>query len=413
MQKKRLGCITPAGLLAGAITLLVIAVLGAVRGGQMFSPGALNAQASTQQLGGVMSHAGTGGECGACHARPWERQDMSDHCLACHTDLTSDPQNFHGVMLAQSQTSECSGCHPDHRGAQAALTRFDTRGFPHLSLGYSLQAHRKTASGDDFTCRDCHDDDLTQFNITVCSDCHAQINAEYIQTHRAVFAESCLACHDGVDRYGGEFDHNRYFFPLEGKHSTLPCQDCHAGARTPEDLQNTVTGCFDCHAQDDTHQGGYGPNCAACHTPVDWKQATFDHSKSAFPLDGKHVDVACEGCHANNTFKGTPKDCTSCHTKDDAHQGSFGLDCAECHNTAGWSPAHYNRPHTFPINHGEGGDSPCATCHPDSLLTYTCYGCHEHNQAEIAAEHAEEGISDFTDCMECHPTGEEEEGEGD
>jgi hypothetical protein len=75
-------------------------------------------------------------------------------------------------------------------------------------------------------------------------------------------------------------------------------------------------------------------------------------------------------------------------------------------------PALFDRPHTFPFNHGESGFSDCQVCHPNSLTTYDCYTCHEHNPAQIEAEHREEGISNFQDCAECHPTGHEDEAEG-
>ena len=43
------------------------------------------------------------------------------------------------------------------------------------------------------------------------------------------------------------------------------------------------------------------------------------------------------------------------------------------------------------------------TCHTgNDYSRYTCYGCHEHTPAKIRAEHQEEGISNFTNCVECH-----------
>ena len=46
---------------------------------------------------------------------------------------------------------------------------------------------------------------------------------------------------------------------------------------------------------------------------------------------------------------------------------------------------------------------PCETCHKNNDYSrYTCYGCHEHSQAKIRAEHVEEGIRDFENCVECH-----------
>ncbi|MFQ5577909.1 MAG: hypothetical protein ACE5G8_13075, partial [Anaerolineae bacterium] len=163
---------------------------------------------------------------------------------------------------------------------------------------------------------------------------------------------------------------------------------------------------------DDPHGGQFGPDCAACHTPDDWEAATFDHNLSAFPLTGAHSSAECELCHTGGVFAGTPQDCYSCHLTDDPHGGQFGPDCAACHTSTAWIPAGYTGPHTFPINHGESGPRACRTCHPDGLQTYTCYDCHEHTPAKIESKHREEGIRNFENCVQCHPTGREEEGEG-
>ncbi|MEY4099519.1 MAG: hypothetical protein RL300_690, partial [Pseudomonadota bacterium] len=39
----------------------------------------------------------------------------------------------------------------------------------------------------------------------------------------------------------------------------------------------------------------------------------FDHARTGFVLDSRHQDVRCETCHTKGLFKGTPKDCGSCH----------------------------------------------------------------------------------------------------
>jgi len=39
----------------------------------------------------------------------------------------------------------------------------------------------------------------------------------------------------------------------------------------------------------------------------------FDHFKTGFPLSGAHGTLRCESCHTNGIFKGTPKDCQTCH----------------------------------------------------------------------------------------------------
>jgi hypothetical protein len=207
------------------------------------------------------------------------------------------------------------------------------------------------------------------------------------------------------------FDHSRVAFKLEGKHQGLVCESCHLNVRTSADFKSLSTDCGVCHLKDDAHNGEFGKDCGDCHKAAAWKPATFDHNLSAFKLDGKHINVACDQCHINNVFKGTATDCAACHVDPDYHAGMFpGQACSACHSTAAWQPAPYNGPHTFPINHGEKNNT-CADCHQPTLRQWTCYTCHD--QAEITQKHQEERISNFDDCLRCHSTGQKEEGGGD
>jgi hypothetical protein len=136
---------------------------------------------------------------------------------------------------------------------------------------------------------------------------------------------------------------------------------------------------------------------------------TFDHSKSAFPLDGKHLTLQCAQCHEKGVFKGTQTACSACHKQPATHVGAFFTGtCTDCHTTAGWKPANLKN-HPFPLDHG-GTLSECAVCHPTNYATYTCYGCHEHTEAGTRAQHAEEGITDLRDCVKCHAGGRGEGG---
>lgn len=413
MQNRRLGCFSGTSIFVAIVTALVIAGYAYARGGLLYNPGPLNAQRG-EMLGGVTSHAETGGDCQACHTAPWERATMADRCLDCHSDLSGQLQDFtslHGRMMKDAAAITCRNCHPEHRGADASLTEMDELTFPHEALGYSLRGHQFTAARKAFTCADCHADDISQFDLQTCDTCHRQIDSAFTETHEANWGGDCLLCHDGVDTYGNDFDHNRLAFPLAGGHANISCYDCHANARTIADLQSASQDCATCHAADDVHAGKFGADCASCHTPSNWKDATFDHSRSDFPLTGAHQQVECEKCHVNDQFAGTPSACVACHADPVFHLGLFGTDCAACHTTTAWSPATFNEPHTFPLNHGEEGTVSCATCHPSSFTTYTCYGCHEHTEIEIRSKHIEEGVSDFQNCMECHPTGQKHEGD--
>ncbi len=321
--------------------------------------------------------------CEDCHRENLTRFDPAV-CADCHQQLDPIFMQFHTAAFGAA----CLDCHDG----------IDTYGadFDHNQYFVLEGAHATGACGG------CHQGarSIAEFRQTPqeCYACHAGQDA-----HNGQFGENCSICHSTVAWEPADFDHARTAFPLVGEHVTVVCSDCHQDGI----YAGTPTECVACHAQDDAHDGQFGNDCEACHTPVDWADAVFDHSLSAFPLTGAHVSVACEQCHVDGIFEGTPQTCVSCHQDPDYHLGLFGDDCAACHTTTAWSPATYNQMHTFPINHGESGNSACAVCHPQSLSAYTCYNCHEHDPADIEREHREEGITDFNNCVECHPTGEE------
>jgi hypothetical protein len=399
VNNERLGCFTTSGIAAAILTVLIVLGFGLAQGGTLFSPGALNAR-SGAPLGGVTSHAETGGQCKACHAPFWSPDTMADRCAACHTDVAAqwqDPSTLHGVLRQYTPDLACRNCHPDHRGPDASLTDMTNVRFPHESLGFSLASHQQNADGSPFGCNDCHTSGYVQFDQAVCQTCHTQIDAAYMQVHAQDFGSDCLACHDGVETYGRGFDHNAYVFPLTGKHAGQPCGLCHLNARSVADLQSAPQDCYSCHAGDDAHQGRFGTDCGVCHTPAGWTPASFDHSLSVFKLEGKHADVACENCHINNVFSGTPQDCYSCHQKDDKHNGQYGTGCAACHTPAGWLPASVDHNlFTFKLE-GKHAAVPCENCHINNVFQGTptsCYACHQKDDAHNGRF--------GTDCAACH-----------
>ena len=408
MQRNRLGCLSGTGLLAALITVLVIAGYAYSRGGLMYRPGPLSAQGD-RTLGGVTSHAETGGDCKACHVAPWEPATMSDRCTACHTKITGqmrDSATVHGTFFQNDPALECRQCHPEHRGAEAALTVMDNASFAHEVLGFSLTGHQLTAVRQPFQCNDCHQGDVSTFSLDTCDSCHRQMDLGFMTAHTLSFGTACLDCHDGVDHLGKNFDHNQFAFQLTGNHVGVACVQCHINARSFGDFAITPQDCYSCHYNDEPHEGRFGVDCAACHSVDGWSPAAFDHNLSNFPLTGAHVNVACETCHSSGQFQGLSTACVACHAEPAFHAGQFGTDCAGCHGTAAWTPAEYNGQHAFPLNHGGGAS--CATCHPSSFTTYTCYSCHEHEEGEVREEHLDEGINDFQNCMECHPHGEKD-----
>lgn len=225
----------------------------------------------------------------------------------------------------------------------------------------------------------------------LCLECHTEITAELRDSaslHGSLAqGGSCISCH--TEHHGPRASLTR----LDG-----------GGAGMPEGF---LAG----------HVRAYGSACGACHRKNDpFVRRRFNHDSTAYPLTGAHFRVTCEECHAGTRdlagFKNAPTDCNSCHQKVDKHRGGFGSDCASCHEPTSWEAASFE--HSFPISHGGRGRVTCRTCHDTQgdWKRYTCYGCHEHTPARVAAEHREEGMGgrDLSDCVRCHSTGREHEG---
>jgi hypothetical protein len=147
---------------------------------------------------------------------------------------------------------------------------------------------------------------------------------------------------------------------------------------------------------------GAGPRetrCAACHSTAGWREVSFAHDRTGFPLTGRHVEVACGACHAGGDFrKATARACSACHR--DVHVGRLGARCEGCHDTIGWREGSWgieaHRRTAFPLT-GRHALVPCEECHGDrrdrgfSRPTPRCIGCH------VAANFSE-------DCRGCHGT---------
>jgi hypothetical protein len=250
-------------------------------------------------------------------------------------------------------------------------------------------------------------------------DCHEEPGR-----HAGLFSVECASCHNPESWSPAlldekQFDHaNQAGFSL-ARHQTdyadapITCTTCH-----PDTLNKfEITICLDCHTRQDqtfmdAHVSQFGAVCLDCHDGVD-RMSDFDHNQ-VFALDGRHAEIECVSCHADNLWRGLSRECVSCHAEPEIHAGFFGLQCGLCHTTTAWSPAQLQS-HSFPLDHGGEGEVACQTCHPNVYSEYTCYGCHEHQPEEIEKKHLEEGISreELPKCIVCHPSGREGEAKRD
>ncbi|NOZ07193.1 MAG: hypothetical protein GXP41_12735 [Chloroflexi bacterium] len=390
-MRKGVGVFSWQGFLGALAMLLFVVVAGWVQGGPLiFAPGELSVRhVEGKTLQGVTSHVDFEGKCATCHALPLSKDVMKDRCLKCHTEEGNDMrsgQGFHGMLRS---VTDCKACHTDHRGRDYPINILYRPNFPHEQTTFSLEEHERLGLRP-FQCQDCHADDYLPFSQTRCADCHGERDPSFMTEHRQRFGDDCLACHDGTGK-ALRFDHSQTRLPLTGSHASLKCEECHVNQQfkgTPTDCY-----CYSCHKKDDKHKGAFGTQCEDCHRPTKWDEATFDHSRSNFPLTGAHVQVKCKDCHVNQQFKGTH--CYSCHQGDDTHRGGLGTDCAKCHRTNAWTPSTFLHPRVR--EHLGGGEHflTCERCHPrNDFSQYTCQGSGCHNSNNPTGEPGEGGGGD-------------------
>ncbi len=398
MNEKRLGCMSPLALTASIITIFVMAGVAYASGASYFSAGSLNAQTGPA-LGGVSSHAEIS-DCAKCHPAPWESDFMGDRCVQCHVDVgteLADAKTVHGAIKGDQVHLNCRTCHHDHRGPSAPLTENRIDNFPHAVTGFALTSHQTRTDGGVFLCSDCHPAGY-QFDPALCTDCHALADQAFMVAHQLEYGKDCLACHDGVETLGKKFDHSKAVFALVGKHQEVLCSKCHINARKRSDLVSTPQDCQFCHLKDDAHERRYGISCGDCHNPAGWQDnVKFDHNLSVFKLVGRHAEVACEKCHINHVFQGTPQDCYSCHQKDDEHKGAYGTDCSACHTPKTWEGAQVDHSlFAFKLE-GKHVGVACLNCHINNVFKGTptaCAACHDKDDAHRGAY--------GSDCAFCH-----------
>jgi predicted CXXCH cytochrome family protein len=165
-------------------------------------------------------------------------------------------------------------------------------------------------------------------------------------------------------------------------------------------------------------QSPHGPlsiPCTDCHTTDSWKELAqpmkFNHSTTAFALEGQHAQTACIQCHTANKFSGTRSTCFSCHQRDYSrtllpnHQlGKFSTDCAACHTLNGWKPSTFQHSKTNFQLTGAHQSVDCGACHVNNVfagLSHDCFSCHQNDF--LSAALPKHSTAQFShDCQSCH-----------
>ncbi len=313
--------------------------------------------------------------CRECH--PGSPRDYaSPTCIGCHQQLDQAGMAEH----VDTYGATCLNCHDGK----------DTYGRSFQHTAYPLVGKHEAAS-----CASCHRGSTTLVALrstsTICATCHLKDDI-----HEGRLGQACASCHTPAGWDGATLDHaTQTRFALTGEHVGVACESCHVNRK----WTGIGTTCAACHAKDDPHAGQFKDDCASCHASTGWKDVTFDHSTTSFPLEKAHADVACASCHKAGRFAGTSTTCASCHAADDAHKGALGRDCQACHRATTWSDASFDHARTaFKLTGAHGGVM-CQRCHtsaPPSSTPTSCASCHDKPAAHD---------SHFSgNCGSCHTT---------
>jgi len=346
----------PVGDLVAVLFAAAVAAMGGIApSSAQVSPGPLS-----------RAHASLDGslKCFECHATGGS--GVAPQCLTCHKEIAWLVERDRGLHAAPP-SKDCASCHPEHAGVEFQLIRWDEGSperFDHRRAGWPLEG--KHAS---LRCAECH---KAGFRVSeaqklsprrdtsrgwtgleaACGACHRD-------PHESTLGSDCARCH-GTDawRPAARFDHAKSAYSLTGKHRDAACEKCHrveaavalpAGQRPlPRYKPQPHAECSACHA--DPHAARLGPDCSRCHVTDDFHRVArdeFDHSRTRYPLAGRHIGVACAKCHDPGRPGVKPRfdRCDDCHT--DGHAGQATLagrpaDCAGCHGVAGFRPAAYS-----------------------------------------------------------------------
>jgi hypothetical protein len=367
-------------------------------------------------------------QCASCHQ--FGAKTPAFKCLDCHKEIAktlAEKHGYHASLQMQNPTGkDCVRCHLEHNGVGFPLIHWNApiKQFDHTLTGYPLDGKHVQVE-----CGKCHtsqniapaergliqNKDLNKSYLGLsqkCVSCH-------VDYHKGQLGADCASCHNTSDwKAAKKFDHSKTRYPLTGLHIQVACEKCHkpdapGGPARFRDMKFAT--CTACHV--DPHHGEFKESCEHCHTTAGWKKLPssfeFDHSKTKYPLLGKHVTVGCSACHIGGDFKKPLafEQCADCH-KPDPHSGQFAnrpkkSECAECHTVDGWKPSLFGvKEHAtskYPLE-GMHVKVECAKCHiPAGKETIykvkfaACLDCHKDaHDGQFAGKPYENR------CEQCH-----------
>ena len=400
-----------------AVLLLIALLLLARTATAQISPGPLS-----------QAHRDLSGPSGCTRCHAMSAGTPAFRCLDCHQEIAVRVQQKKGLHAAyvpsNTGSTSCARCHSEHNGENFAIVHWEPNPgrFDHSKAGFLLEGKHATAA-----CARCHSAQripaaarpeikIRDLNRTFlglasgCTSCHED-------KHHGQLGNNCAQCHDASDwKVGRSFDHSKTKFALTGAHVRTSCEKCHVPVEgVVKFVGLRFQQCASCHA--DPHKGAFPQGCDSCHTTSSWKQAPlmarFDHSKTKYPLLGKHSALRCDSCHQLGDFRRAIafQACADCH-RPDPHGGQFakradGGRCESCHTVDGFKNARFtiveHKATGFPLLEKHASVA-CTKCHvPAGKATIfkvkfaACLDCHKdvHGKQFARAPYLDR-------CEQCH-----------
>ncbi len=181
-------------------------------------------------------------KCNECHQKKYAGiMPKYDRCDRCHED-----KHF-GQFANRKDKGECSSCH-NVNGFIPSTYTFTMHQLARLQLDGSHVA---------VPCNKCHEPFQPKKGITTtrftwnnytCNICHSDVHRNQFYNR---FQNNCETCHTTDIFTKAIFDHQKSAFPLDGRHQSVKCNDCHKSEKDQKGLFVRYSPvdhkCSDCH----------------------------------------------------------------------------------------------------------------------------------------------------------------------
>ena len=193
---------------------------------------------------------------------------------------------------------------------------------------------------------------------------------------------NCLMCHENPAFFQSQENGERLVVTQESLagsvHSSLPCQDCHAGLTFPHQADAPPPSCAQCHGRQARQHGeslhgqaaargdDLAPTCAECHGTHNILSSRNPASRTAV----MNIPILCGECHQEGTEVSERLDIPQERILENYSQSIHGTGlyqqgltvtavCTSCHTS------HFILPHTDPRSsiHVDNVAGTCMQCH--------------------------------------------------